>query len=711
MAAASDAGSSGAPPTSAAVSARARRSLAAARAARDGIASMVEGLKIGRAPRPPLPPLAARRAALMGGEIGDREDGGREEGGRGSLSGSPVGGSLFGEDGVRVVRVPGGEEGEVGRLKMQWAKALVRRRQVERERDLMAGEVRRARAAAVAAGAGRRRLVGVVLDFKEPLKAMGEAGEVEECRALAEEMGELVRVAEEEMEKQRVADLREAGGEAGKGEAGERGAGGGGGGVPPRSRQVSQVSGGAGGARWPSFFSDDVDETRSFVSLGSSTAFGDDQEAALQALADVADVLESRLAGAAMRRGGDLVPAGRAAADSLARARRTLADAADARVESMEVAVPMENSGVGRRSDREERMLEGGTDEGEGAAADANEVQMLLAAENAELRDRLKRLEDVASRASVHAETLRRNSELQAQLVGAKKAIGRLVQERNSSRRSTMFANGATPSSVRTSSRTAPMGDVGVGGNAVNVGDGGAGGTDLNNVGDDVGAVGDSGGAAVVGAGGGGSGRGFGREISRADTETIRRVLDWRSNASAANRGVGSRGSSGVSADVRGVGVNVVKKRRFGEEGTITSSAGANGVGSGVLSTSGAQVVEALNAGDVRVDIVENPSASGGIRHVSVERQGGAIMSRPASSRGRESPSPSPSPSRSPGRLSSRAEGVGAAAQSFGGDFRSSVANSEAGDEVHVTRNIFVNPDSAGNGGAAPAAGGLLGLL
>ena len=94
---------------------RARRTLAAARAARDGITNMVDALRLSKPPRaPPTAPTSRRHALIPLTE-------GREE--------------L--EARIRALENTVATRDEaLTRLKRQWGRALVRRRQAERERDI-----------------------------------------------------------------------------------------------------------------------------------------------------------------------------------------------------------------------------------------------------------------------------------------------------------------------------------------------------------------------------------------------------------------------------------------------------------------------------------------------------------------------------------------------------------------------------------------------
>ena len=94
---------------------RARRTLAAARAARDGITNMVDALRLSKPPRAPLStPTSSRHALIPLAE-------GREE--------------L--EARIRALEnTVAARDEALTRLKRQWGRALVRRRHAERERDI-----------------------------------------------------------------------------------------------------------------------------------------------------------------------------------------------------------------------------------------------------------------------------------------------------------------------------------------------------------------------------------------------------------------------------------------------------------------------------------------------------------------------------------------------------------------------------------------------
>jgi hypothetical protein len=292
--------------------------------------------------------------------------------------------------------------------------------------------------------------------------------------------------------------------------------------------------------------------------------------------------------------------------------------------------------------------VEGGADEAVALAAGAggggSELEALRA-ENRQLRENVARLDAVASRATVHAETLRRNSELQVQVASAKKTIGRLVQERNATARRpyVSVSNGTTPAAARFTTRMS-------------------------------GGTGDAGGAASRAR----AGVSAGREISKADSEAIHRVLDWRRSA-VVDRSVDGEMVDAPSEDALSHGDVLSARAASFTEFLLDAAAGVSepeleGPESPVLGSGG-------SPGSVVAQSVREGGEAGSVRSVAV-----------------------------------------------GGDFRGSAANSVAGDEIHVVprSNIFSAPADGGafassgitsglgagaRSGGGGGRGGLLGLL
>lgn len=387
----------------------------------------------------------------------------------------------------------------------------------------------------------------------------------------------------------------------------------------------------------------DADDAKSAYSCASSV--GDDPEAALAALADVADLLEAKL-GMMKKRS----PTWTRSTASLGRARAAISAAGG------------ENAiGVHAGSSTSSAMIECACVPGKVAG----ELEALRV-ENRDLRRNVARVEEVAARVTARvtarAESGQRIAYLQAQLDSAKKTIGRLVQERNATRRAGGPSNCTTP--VRSLLR---------------------------------------GGGEGVAAAAGSSAAPVSREVSNTDSETIRKVLNWQrtygvdEGKGGLAEGEGEAGEASVRRRARSVVAALDEEPLVlaGSGWEDREEAAVFADGSGWGGREEAPAYAARNPGVV----------DGGAESLPIDGARTTATDRGRSA-GRSSAPDSDAIALSLNGI--RAEVGSVQSVGAGGSFRESAANSVAGDEIHVMPmlNIFqshVEPSHA--------VGGLLGLL
>lgn len=385
-------------------SARARRSLAAAAGARDGISAMVEALRVSKPPRAPDGDVAARRYALI-----------------------PLAeGRVELEARIRALEdVVAAKDAEVVRLKRAWGRALVRRKALEKEREGLKGVIAMWKERAVAGRAGvaaaRRLLVGLVEDVVEPVGAVREALK-RESDGLREAFVDDVEAALDDVE-----DALDAAG-ARAAEAAKAATDNAREWDVPEGKASFGISPVKGPKRTGSYVGSDDD--RSCISFASSTVFGDDREAQIDALVDLVDILEAKVASAP--------PVARPRVDAaILRAHRSTARA---RPNSRDVvAAVAQRDSLRAQLDAvmAEKETVGGEDAALALAAKAQAELRETTAEMQVLRERLARVENIAARSARQGELGARNQALEEELRSAKKTVGRLVQERNTLRRTT----------------------------------------------------------------------------------------------------------------------------------------------------------------------------------------------------------------------------------------------------------------------------------
>lgn len=394
-------------------SARARRSLIAARAARDGISTMVDALRVSKPPRAPLKqtqssvPAARKHALIPHAE------------GRAQL-----------EARIHALEdLVAAKDADLVKLKRQWGRALVKRKQFEKERNSAREHARQARENARivlnTAAAERKRMLATLADCEVPLPALRDAarkgGEMD--RALAEEVLAAVDDIQET-----VAETREH----------------------LQARPLPKVEGEGNGVpgsltvrvrSYSASVATDEDDGKSVASYASSTAFGEDREMQIEALAELVELLDAKLANG---------PPHFQASSTVARARKTLKVSKPPVREEMKDIIAERDK---LRNQLDAIMAEKESVGGEDAAlALAAKAEAELRDANEELdvmRDRLKRLDKFAERGLRSEALVERNASLEGELMNAKKTVARLVQERHALRRTTpnsLFSNGSNAS-------------------------------------------------------------------------------------------------------------------------------------------------------------------------------------------------------------------------------------------------------------------------
>lgn len=334
---------------------RARRRLAAARTARDGISTMIDTLRISKPPRPPstsLPP--ARRHALIPSFEGRAQLEARIR-------------SL--EDMVAT------RDSANVKLKTQWGRALLKRRTMERENEGLRTRCRRLNSMAGEVGKWME-------EMEMGIKRVREIGHVisgEEGKELAILMDDL-----EEM----IGGVRE---------------------------MLGRVNEGDGA-------SDDDVRSLASGSMGSRTSsiVGDDKNGQIAMLVELIELLETKVG---------------AAHPSVGRARAAVGKVRGGGAELISVMKERDTAKEMLKAVMDAREKKGGEEEALAIAAKAEAELRECKMEVKELKRELEVARRVAERAVRQDELKEKNARLETELKSAKKTVGRLVQERNSLRR------------------------------------------------------------------------------------------------------------------------------------------------------------------------------------------------------------------------------------------------------------------------------------
>lgn len=416
--------------------AKARRHLAAARAARDGISTMVDALRISRPPRAPSKPPAipssvtvARRHALIPLAEGRPELEAR----------------IHALEDVVAAR-----DAELLALKREWGRGLVRRNYVQKDRDAARADASAmrdiARASSATAHATRKRFVQFVEDVAAPLPSLRdvlarEASESaisaplkEEITAALDDIEEVLSTARDSLERHPVPPTL------------------------PEQLQKENTSTPAltraplksRNSGFPPSAAGSDDDSKSCASFASSSFFGEHRETQLDALVELVDILESKVSAG---------PAYPSANDAIHRARRTIS--------SSRVKLPCEISDLVAERDllraqldavMSEKETVGGEDAAMALAAKAEAELRDANEEIATLRIRLTSFEKIAERAVKQEELASKNVLLANELRGARKTIERLIQEKGGLRR-TALSSGLL-SNTPTSAKLPPKGSA-----------------------------------------------------------------------------------------------------------------------------------------------------------------------------------------------------------------------------------------------------------
>lgn len=396
--------------------ARARRTLAASRAARAGISNMVDALRISRPPRGPgkgstnangTTGTTARRHALI--PLAE---------GRDQL-----------ESRIRTLEdVVTSREEALVRLKRQLGRTLIKRRHVERERDSamnrLSQAVAEARAFHNAAASARSDLKTTIEDVSELLRISPD--NEADASILIDDISAALDIA--------TAKLSIA--------------------LPPctvEEQQSSQTQPLTRPRTTPSVVLSDED-ARSCASFASS-ALGDDRDAQLESLIELVDILDAKLASG---------PPHQDATNAVTRARRT--------VESVRAEKGRETNGkIGttdplNKGDDERRkeisrivsdLLSEKCTNGSFNLTDDVAQVAIARAELREVRESTERLrvhnhslERALERATQQTNLIEQNENLQRELANARRTITRMIQERGPQRRFAARSAAVTPASA-----------------------------------------------------------------------------------------------------------------------------------------------------------------------------------------------------------------------------------------------------------------------
>lgn len=165
------------------------------------------------------------------------------------------------------------------------------------------------------------------------------------------------------------------------------------------------------------------DDAKSCLSFASSTV-GEDREGTLETLAELVEILEAKLSASSSR---NSMP-------GLTRAKRTVANA---RGETAVIIAERDRLKEALNAVMREKRRAGGIDAALASAAKAETELQDARREVEEMRARLSSMEKIAERVIKVDEVVARHDVLASELRSAKKTVGRLVQERNSLRRTT----------------------------------------------------------------------------------------------------------------------------------------------------------------------------------------------------------------------------------------------------------------------------------
>lgn len=477
-------------PASASVAARARRSLAAARAARQELSSVVDTLRHGR---PPRIPTASHSKVPAAGNI-------PLETASHTAVGAAASDAMLPRSDAKQIAVNATEEDSVARLKRQWARSLVRRKALEKEREALIGELKATREHAAIASVARTDLAAVAQDLHDVVNALRVAEDLEDTKMLADDVDRIASTASARVEKlKRTEEAVTAATAIWQDQVCK---------VSSRDRDETSITRSIGdtsranssiqpGCRRGRLRASghDFDDARSTQSGVSSTMCGEDVEALTQALADVAQDLEARLLSSVSTQARQSIsdakyrsPARTRGLKVLQQAKKTLSLAASVDGTSMansvelrsrslppsprvDAKMPSSAASPGSRVERSNvadcahaLFSEDGTHSCNGDVDDAREITepsaarelcadsvdnaikeadvANLRAENQRLRKRLDTPGDFKRPTYSQSATIRQNAELQAQLLVAKRIIGRFVQEK------ALYGSGARNDSV-----------------------------------------------------------------------------------------------------------------------------------------------------------------------------------------------------------------------------------------------------------------------
>lgn len=444
-----------------AATARARRSLAASRAARSGITSVVESLRVTKPPRAPYKPgtqpsaaTVARRHALI--PLAEGRD--KLEARIRSLEDS-----LAARDEASV------------RLKRQLGRALIKRRNLERERDSFltrlatsSSVAQNCHALAVTTRTDFQAFVDCIVAIIQStiLSDPDSNAETNEALQIAAKFLSELQVSKEDTSRCLHLIIEAVQGTTEKLQTP----------LPPctidpstplpvvtssvRSRPSNTA------AHYPVSTAPSDEDARSCGSFTSS-ALGEDREAQLDSLVELVDILDAKLSSGATHA---------AASNALARARRTVSNArskqseerretgeCDSAANSHLSADEYSANGARRDADAtagESAHLGRSTSSPDRAALSLNEALALEASTKVELeearrelgvmRQRILSLEKSAERGLRYDEVVEQNTLLGNQLATAKKTIARIIQDSRGSRKFSYSANGGPQSAGST---------------------------------------------------------------------------------------------------------------------------------------------------------------------------------------------------------------------------------------------------------------------
>lgn len=366
---------------------RARRTLAASEAARNGIATMVDALRVSKPPRAPSTPSAQATRSRRHSLIPLAE-------GRNQL-----------ESRIRALEdAISRRDTDALMLKKQLGRALVKRRYLERERDVFTARISSllivAREAHARARSARADTVSLLDDLASPLNVLST---ITDHPAL-EDITSAIDIARGKLS------------------------------VPLPHLSTDDQNSTNIPTNFPVQGLDD--DGRSCTSFPSSTAVGDDRDAQLDTLVELVAILEAKLslgaphapASAAVSRAKRTISAAKEETNTLVAERDRLKEQLDAVMKEKE-AVGGEEAALALHAKAEAELCDA-----------RRQLQ--------DMRHRLACVEKVADRAVRQEDVLSRNTALEHELRSAKKTVGRLVQERNSLRKFTPVCSISSPASA-----------------------------------------------------------------------------------------------------------------------------------------------------------------------------------------------------------------------------------------------------------------------